>query len=175
MGSSYKRIIVLGCSGAGKSTFARMAGGALNLPVYHLDQLFWQPNWVEGEEETFLPKVERITAQEHWIVDGGYSQTWPYSFPRADAVVLLDIPRWRCITGVLWRIATTYGKVREDSAPGCPERLDWEFLRYVWTWKAEREPMTLEAISSRRKDCAFFRITNRRQMKDVIEQMEHPR
>ncbi|MGB0921792.1 MAG: hypothetical protein ACPG1C_10800 [Alphaproteobacteria bacterium] len=166
--SSAERIIVLGCSGAGKSTFTRMAAKALDLPAVHLDQLFWQPGWVEGDLDAFTTEVAGIAQQEKWIVDGGYSITWPHTMPRAHAIVYLDLPRWKCMLGVIKRIFTTYGKVRPDSAPGCPERFDLEFLLYVWTWKKKVRPRMLRAIAERPPGCALYTVYRRRDMKKIV-------
>ncbi|TOH24481.1 AAA family ATPase, partial [Vibrio parahaemolyticus] len=38
-----KRIAVIGSGGSGKSTFSALLGKKLNLPVHHLDQLYWKP------------------------------------------------------------------------------------------------------------------------------------
>ncbi len=166
------RIIVLGCSGAGKSTFTRMASKTLGLPAVHLDQLFWQPGWVEGDKDEFLTKVAAIADQESWIVDGGYRITWPHTMPRAHAVVYLDLPRWKSMIGVIKRILTTYGKVRTDSAPGCPERLDLEFLKYVWTWDKQVKPVVEHAINTRPSGCALHTLRQRHEMQKVIDALQ---
>jgi adenylate kinase family enzyme len=67
-------------------------------------------------------------------MDGNYSSTFDLRMPRADAVIWLDQLHWICFARVLWRIAPSYGQAREDMAPGCPEQIDLEFLRYVWTF-----------------------------------------
>ena len=162
------RIIVLGRSGAGKSTFTRMAAKRLALPAIHLDQLYWQPGWAEGDQDAFLTKVADVAKQDRWIVDGGYRVTWPHTMPRAHAIVYLNLPRWRSMLGVITRILTTYGKVRADSAPGCPERFDWEFLNYVWTWDKAVRPVVEHAIHTRPRDCALFVIHHRREMQATI-------
>ena len=61
--------------------------------------------------------------------------------PRADTVIWFDYPRLRCLRQIAWRIATTYGRVRPDLAPGCPEQIDWEFLRFVWDFPAKSRPI----------------------------------
>ena len=40
-----ERILIIGCSGSGKSRLARQLGQKLGLPVVHLDQLWWKENW----------------------------------------------------------------------------------------------------------------------------------
>lgn len=166
--SAGVRILVLGRSGAGKSTFTRQAAAALGVPAVHLDQLFWQPGWVESSEEDFLAKVETVAAQDSWIMDGNYHSSWPLTLPRATAIVFIDLPCWRSFWGVAKRIATSYGRVRPDSAPGCPERIDFEFLRYIWTWDKQRRPVVEQAIKDRPAGCALYVLKAHTETADII-------
>ncbi len=126
-GTPFQRALVIGCSGAGKSTFARRLGGRTGLPVIHIDRLFWQPGWVRTADDTYIERLSAVVAQERWIIDGNNSSTFDLRMPRADAVFWLDRSRALCIARVLWRVASSYGSVRADMAAGCPERFDWEF------------------------------------------------
>ncbi len=64
---------------------------------------------------------------------------------------------------VLSRIVTTYGTVRPEMAPGCPERLDWEFLRYVWTFRNVQRPKLLAYFTALRAGQRFVTFTSRAQ------------
>jgi hypothetical protein len=63
--------------------------------------------------------------------------------------------------GIMTRIATTYGKVRPEMAPGCPERLDAEFLRYVWTYRQKRRPRLASFLEGLRPDQTMIRFISR--------------
>ena len=90
-----QRIVILGCSGAGKSTFAQALGARLGLPVVHLDALFWRPGWKEPEPESFRMAVAAAVAGDAWITDGNYAgRTFDLLLPRADAVLFVHQPRW---------------------------------------------------------------------------------
>ncbi|CAN5425511.1 hypothetical protein BH10ACI2_BH10ACI2_22620 [soil metagenome] len=52
-----KKVIVIGSGGAGKSTFSRLLGAKLGLPVVHLDQLYWRPDWVKTPAEEWETTV----------------------------------------------------------------------------------------------------------------------
>ena len=135
-----ERIIIIGCGGSGKSTLARKLGELAGLPVVHLDQIFWKPGWVSISQEEFDVLHREAIGKERWIVDGNFDRTLPERISRCDTVIYLDFRRFACLMGVLKRIATTYGKVRPDMGAGCPERLDGEFLRWVWNFnKNKRE------------------------------------
>jgi len=45
------KIAVIGSGGSGKSTFSRKLGNILNLPVYHLDTVYWNPGWIETPKD----------------------------------------------------------------------------------------------------------------------------
>lgn len=62
-----QRIVILGNAGSGKSTLARALGKRLDLPVVHLDTLFWEPGWVEPDAEQFRLRVSEAIATDAWI------------------------------------------------------------------------------------------------------------
>lgn len=126
------RILVVGSAGAGKSTLAMALASALELPVIHLDKLWWLPGWRNRSQEEFDRMLDRELAKEAWIMDGNYNRTLKARLARADCVLWLDLPRLVCVFSVLRRIAANRGRTRLDMGEGCPERLDWEFLRWVW-------------------------------------------
>ena len=72
-----ERIIIIGCGGAGKSTLARKLGEVLDLPVVHLDKLFWKPGWVETTAEEFDALLAMELAKDKWIMDGNFNRTMP--------------------------------------------------------------------------------------------------
>ncbi len=131
-----ERILIIGCGGAGKSTLARQLGEKLGIPVVHLDKLFWHPGWVESTQEEIDAKIRAELKKEQWIMDGNYGRTLPERLGYCDTVIYLDFSRSVCLLGVGKRILTTYGTVRPDMGPGCPERLDWDFLKWVWAFNA---------------------------------------
>lgn len=141
-----QRIIVMGAPGSGKSTLARSLGAGLSLPVFHLDQAYWRPGWVQAPEAAFRAEVERIAALPAWVIDGNYTITLEPRFRRADTIVSLYVPRWLAMLRIGKRIVTTYGRTRPDLAPGCPEQLDLAFLRYAWSWNARRRARNLATI-----------------------------
>ena len=136
-----RRVVILGNSGSGKSTLARAMGERLGLPVVHLDALFWQPGWKEPENEAFRARVAAAVAGDDWITDGNFvGRTFDLRLAKADLVIYLDQPRRVCLWRVLKRAWTDRGKRRPDLAEGCPEKLDWPFLEWVWTFERKSRP-----------------------------------
>jgi adenylate kinase family enzyme len=147
-----RRVLVIGSGGAGKSTFAKRLAGATGLPLIHLDALYWRAGWVEPPKEEWAATVERLVAGEEWVMDGNYGGTLERRLEAADAVVFLDLPRTICLARVVRRRIRYIGRSRPDMTPGCPERLSWEFLRWIWEYPAKRGPKILLLLGSLRPD-----------------------
>ena len=139
MRRTMQRLVILGNAGSGKSTLARRIGAQLNLPVVHMDLLFWEPGWKEPDTEVFRERVGKALVGDRWISEGNYAKkTFDLRLPRADAVIWLDTPRARCV----WRVATrsALNKPRPDLPSGCVEKLDADFLKFlVFTWNFDRD------------------------------------
>lgn len=140
------RIVVLGCSGSGKSTFSQRLGARLGLPVRHLDAFFWKPGWRQVDAETFDATVRELAAEELWIIDGNYSRTLDLRLERADTVFLLDFPRYLCLYRVIKRRLQYSGRTRADMGEGCVEKLDFPFLRWVWQFRKRSRPKLLARL-----------------------------
>lgn len=140
MCGSPERILVLGPCGAGKSTLAVSLGRIHDLPVIHLDQEYWRPGWREPAPEAWAAQVETLIARPRWIMDGNYGGTLARRLERTQLAVNLDYPRRVFFPRMVWRSLSQLGRTRPDMAPGCAERLDWEFIRYTWRYKLDVEP-----------------------------------
>jgi adenylate kinase family enzyme len=147
-----RRVAIIGPSGAGKSTLAVRLGQALDVPVVHLDALFWQPGWVEPDREIFAARVREATAGEAWVVDGNYISRQKDVLTAADTVVWLDFPRRVCLWRVVRRWLQHRGNTRPDMGPDCPEKIDFEFLHWIWTFPRQYRPMIVENVSALRAD-----------------------
>lgn len=93
--TSHQRILIVGTSASGKTTFARRLGAIVDAPVVELDALHWLENWQERPIEEFSRLVEEATAGPAWIADGCYSHIRHVLWPRAKLVVWLNysLPR----------------------------------------------------------------------------------
>ena len=142
-----ERVIIIGCGGAGKSTLARKLGEKTGLPVVHLDKLFWRPGWVQVSQEEFDQLHRRELAKDRWILDGNFNRTMEERVARCDTIIYLDFSRVACCLGVLKRILTTYGTVRPDMGEGCPERIDFEFLKWVWNYNKDKRERNYKLLN----------------------------
>jgi adenylate kinase family enzyme len=157
-----QRVLVMGSSGSGKSTFARRLSEISGLPMVSIDALFWKPGWVESDREEFRERMAEVTRQPRWIMDGNYtSAAGELRRDVADTVIWFDLPRASCMWGILSRIAGSYGRVRPEMAEGCPEKIDFEFFHYVWRYRAQQRPVLLKYFEGLRPDQSFVTFTHR--------------
>lgn len=165
-----ERIVIIGCGGAGKSTLARQLGEKLDIPVVHLDKLFWRPDWVQVSREEFDKLHREALAREKWILDGNFDRTMEERIQRSDTVIYLDFSRFACLMGVCKRVLTTYGKVRPDMGEGCPERIDWEFLKWVWDFNKNKREKNYRLLNEAEGKETIV-LKNRRAVKKFLEQV----
>jgi len=128
------RIMVLGSSGSGKSTLARHLGEHYNLPVVHLDALYWKPGWTHPPWEDFAAEANAAADQPAWVIDGYYKRTCGYRLERADSVIYLDLSRGICLWRAFRRWSKNRGQERADLGRGCPDKLDWPFIQWIWRY-----------------------------------------
>lgn len=158
-----QRVMVMGCSGSGKSTFATALAAKLALPYVSLDALFWKPGWVEPDKAEFAARVAAEAEKPSWVIDGNYKgHAGELRRERADAVFWFDLPRRACLAGALKRIAGSYGRVRPEMAPGCPEKFDLGFLRWIWDYRAKRRGGDIAFLGRLRPDQCLVTFTTRR-------------
>ncbi len=166
-----KRVLVIGCGGSGKSTLARHLGSLLDISVIHLDSLYWRPGWVETPREEWRALVQDLVRRDCWIMDGNYSNTLDIRLPAADTVVFLDFPRLLCLWRVVKRRWQYAGRSRPDMAPGCPERLSWQFIRWIWSYPGRR-PAILRMVQEYAQGSRVFRLRSPAEVKRFLEGLE---
>ncbi|MEW6644265.1 MAG: DNA topology modulation protein [Pseudomonadota bacterium] len=158
-----RRALVLGSSGSGKSTFARQLSQATGLPMISIDALYWQPGWQPSEPAAFEQRMIDAAERPMWIMDGNFLNHGAGVLRRAqaDTIFWFDLPRWVCMSGIVSRVIRSYGQVRPEMAADCPERIDLEFFRYVWTYRSRQRPKLLAFFEGLRPDQTFVRFASR--------------
>ena len=100
-------------------------------------------------------------------MDGNFNRTLALRYSYCDTVIWLDYSRITCVLGLLKRIVTNYGKTRPDMAPGCNERFDFEFLKWIWNFNKEKRPKYIQLLQQR-KDVKVYILKNRRQAEKLL-------
>ena len=171
--SPFKRVVVIGSSGAGKSTFARRLGAVTGLPVTHIDQLFWQPGWVQTPKDVYLERLAAVVSQDRWIIEGVNASTLDLRLPRTDLLIWLERNRLACLWRIARRVMSSHGSVRSDMAPGCPEQLpDLEFLTYIWTFDSRLAPRINVAIDRHGMQERTLRLRNDAEAEEWLATLE---
>lgn len=152
MSKQAKRILVLGSGGSGKTTFALRLAEKTKLPVVHLDAHYWRPNWTPpSDKKTWESQVQALVQAEDWIMEGNYSGSLHLRLPRTDVVYFFDIPNWCCLWNILKRRWLFGGKTRPDIAPGCLEKIDYEFVMWVIRYPWRSKPKIFEVLAECKK------------------------
>lgn len=138
-----RRILVIGCPGAGKSTFARTLQKKTGLPLYYLDMLFHRADKTTVTDEEFDEQLITILNKEAWIIDGNYLRTLSMRLEYADTVFFLDYPLSVCLDGVRSRI----GQKREDM-PWIEEEFDKEFEEWIRKFARDQKPVIEDLLGS---------------------------
>jgi len=169
-----KRVLVMGVSpGVGKSTFAKKLGEKLDLEVYHLDSLYWQPGWTERDNDSFRELQEHIVKKDSWIIDGNYSNSYDLRVKRADTVIYLELPLIVCMYRVIKRRIVYARKTRKDMAKGCPEKVDWSFFTFILTTYRERKKKMRNRFKKLKNDEDYkvFMLMNRKDIENYIQNL----
>ncbi len=133
--------------GRRRQVHARACDGRAHGPAGRdLDLHYWRAGWRDTPEAEWLTRVDALLAEERWILEGNYSGTLDRRLAACDTVVFLDLPRVVCLYRVPRRRLRYRGRSRPDLPTGCPERVTWEFLRWIWTYPRKRRPKVLAKL-----------------------------
>lgn len=124
----------MGYSGAGKSTLARKLGRLYGAEVLHLDTVHWLPGWNERSDEEKQTVVSAfMQTHDSWVIDGNYSRLFMTErLEQADMIVELLFGPFSCFFRAFRRYRKYRGSSRPDMTEGCPEKLDAEFIRWIF-------------------------------------------
>ncbi|MBN2460133.1 MAG: AAA family ATPase [Candidatus Cloacimonetes bacterium] len=166
-----KRILVLGCSGSGKTCLALTMSEILHLPVVHLDSYYWQPGWQSTPPEIWQQIVTELCAQENWIMDGNYHSSLSSRKARADTVVYLEASRWKCFRRILDRRLRFHGRSRPDLGPDCPEQIDREFIRWIWNFNKNIRPLVFDILQEN-SHIDFYHLHNEKEISRFLRELK---
>ncbi len=164
-----KRILVLGSAGSGKSTLTKRIGHILMLPVIHLDKYYWNPNWEETPADEWKEKVARLTTKDKWVMDGGYYSTLEMRVKRADSIIFIDFPRRVSYLRIFLRFLRYRGETRPSMTERCPERLDWEFLKWIWSYPKTKRSWILGCLKRLTDTKEVFFLHSQNQIDRFVE------
>lgn len=115
--------------------------------------------------------LTRELQKDAWIIDGNFGRTLPMRLDYCDQAIYFDIPRPVCMWGVLTRVLKTLGTVRPDMGDGCPEKFDWEFIKYTWNFEKVQGAGNKKLIRESGKPAVTFH--SRRDARRYLKDTEH--
>ena len=131
-----KKVIIIGCPGSGKTTFAEKLHKKTGLPLYNLDAIWHKPDRTHISREDFDARMSEIFAENEWIIDGNYSRTIEMRLMECDTVFLFDLPTEICLQGAVERL----GKGRYDM-PWTDSELDPKFKSEIKSFAIKNLPI----------------------------------
>ena len=135
------KIIVIGCPGSGKTTFAKRLAERTGMPLYHLDAVWHKPDKTHIPREEFDLRLGEILLHDSWIIDGNYQRTMERRIEACDTVILFDLPTETALEGAMSRI----GKMREDM-PWAESELDPIFKKQIEDFGINNLPVIYSLI-----------------------------
>jgi adenylate kinase family enzyme len=171
------KIIVVGTTGSGKSTFCKSLNSKLDYKYFQLDQLYWKPNWCGSTDDEFFPKIEAIIKQnEKWIIDGNYGRSMGITWPKADTVIWIDYPFWLVFYQNFSR-AIKRSVTREELWPNTGNRESIlrmfskdSILRWlIKTYPTMKVRYSNAILDSNNSHINFHRLRSRKEVKKFID------
>ena len=162
-----KKIMVIGCPGSGKSTFSRKLHNITQIPLYHLDMMYWNADRTIVDKAVFKERLTDALQQETWIIDGNYGSTMEMRMQACDTVIFLDYPLEICMEGVRSR----RGKTRTDMPwVEAEDEEDAEFLAFIKSYNLESKPKVLELLE-KYKDKNIVIFKSRGEAEEFLERL----
>lgn len=154
-----QRVMIIGCPGSGKSTFARKLHALTHLPLYHLDLLYWNADKTPVAPAIFQQRLNDMVNQKSWIIDGNYHDTLQIRIEACDSICFLDYPTPLCLAGALAR----RGTARPDMPWIEPsDYIDEEFIQFIKDFPYRERPRILSALNEH-PEKAVHRFVTREQ------------
>lgn len=163
------RIAVVGCGGSGKTYLANQLAALLNLPLTHLDAIYYDANWNALPAEEFTVLQERLVAEPRWLIEGNYAGSLPIRLTRADTVIFLDLPALTCLAGILQRRWRYRGG--QHTNDGVYDRITWSFVRYIWGYRKSMRPKVRRLFDEYGDKAELVTLSSRRQAAHFLTQL----
>lgn len=161
-----ERVAVVGSGGAGKSALARQIGAITGLPVIHLDHHYWAPGWVPTPNDVWVDRQRALLDGPCWVVDGNYGGTLELRASVADTIVFLDLPRRVCLSRAMRRVRSPILQ-----APGCPQKVDIEFLRWIWSFPKNTRPKVLAVMGRHAPTTDVVQLRSRAEVRAFLSRL----
>lgn len=166
---SGAKIAIIGHSGCGKSTLAAFLSERYGLPLLHIDSIHFLPGWVEREHEDEFALMHAFleeNSERGWVIDGNYMKLeHERRMEEADLIIYMNFNRFICFYRC-WRRSKKYkNSSRPSIAPGCEEKFDSSFRRWILRDGRTRPKLKRYQALIERYSYKSVEINNDRQLK----------
>ncbi len=162
-----KKVIVIGCPGSGKSTFSKALHKITNLPLFHLDMIYWNADETTVEKTVFLGRLSEIMKKDQWIIDGNYASTMELRMHACDTVIFLDYPVDICLNGIKERKE----KARSDLPWIEPNEDDAEFIEFIKSYHSKSKPQVMDLLKHH-SDKNIYIFSTRTQAEKFLSEIQ---
>ena len=160
-----KKVMVIGCPGSGKSTFARALHERMGLPLFYLDMMYWNADKTTVDKAIFRHRLSEALQKSEWIIDGNYGSTMELRMQSCDTVFFLDYPTEVCLDGIRNR----RGKPRPDM-PWVETEEDAEFVEFIQSYNQQSRPHVMELLRQYPEKNVFI-FQNRDEADDFLNSL----
>lgn len=164
------RVMVIGNAGGGKSTMCRAVCAAHDLPYYAVDQIQWQPGWVQTPRAEFDAKHDAFLSNKRWLIDGyGPWHSVQARVLACDTIILIDHPIHIHYWWALKRQIKSLFVGRADGPQGCPMwPITFRLFRMMWWLHRQMRPKLLQAIHARAEHARIIHIKSPAQLERFV-------
>ena len=165
------RVLVIGISGSGKSTFSRALSARTGLPVLHLDLHYWKPGWVKPVESEWRDLQREILASERWIADGNWYESLDVQLERTQTLVTLATPWWICATRAFRRgLRTPGGEMPTGCVDSRKRRIhdEWGMVGRIWRGRLSQPALAHNMVAEHGAHAAQYVLRSKREVKEFL-------
>ena len=167
----FSRVCVIGSAGSGKTTFSKKIGNLIGITPTHLDKILLGENWTDLTHEQHVQILKPIVDKPTWLIDGMWSKTLDMRYKNATLVLFLDYKPAVCAWRAMTRSLKHMGKQRDDLAPGCKDKLDLKFYKYILGFRKGCRLKVLQAMQDH-PSVPIIAFTKPKQAQEFFKQLE---
>lgn len=161
----YKKIMIFGRPGSGKSTFALKLHKTTNIPIHHLDKHFFEANWIAREHQEFLEIQRAMVNEDSWIIDGNSTKSLEMRYAKADLVIYFNYSKLLCMYRIYKRLFVKNPEI-DDRADNCKEAVRWKLIKYLWGFE-HRVKNTILELKNKYPDVELIEVRNTDDLREL--------